>query len=144
MTVRTRVNQAGVQSMFAPGGDIYGFGRKVSITATTYARMWAVEHQRTGALAKSFSTSSQVRRNDVRWQLQSSEPHALFLERGTRPQAGKRILYQDVHYGEAPRSRAFPRWQGFIGVYQNGVAGIRATRFMSAALRRAMARHGLV
>lgn len=144
MSVRVRVHQAGIQSMFVPGGDINGFGRRVAFTTSTNMRKFALNRMRTGRLAKSFRTTSQVRHNRVRFNVQSSEKHALYLHAGTRPRAGNITLYAGVLSGRQPRSAAFPRWQRYIGARVYSVRGTRPTYFMSRALNQSLRRHQLV
>lgn len=144
MSVRVKVHPAGIQSMFVPGGDINGFGRRVAFTTTANMRKFAITHMRTGRLAKSFRTSSNVRRERVQFTTYSTEKHALYLQQGTSPRSGNITLYRDVLTGRAPRSAAFPRWQRYIGARAYSVRGTKPTYFMSRALNGALRRHQLV
>jgi hypothetical protein len=155
--VRVEVHEKGIQSLFLPAGDVNKFGRqRVSADITREMREFALRNMRTGTLLKSFRSTSQVRRNAVRFTNYSTAPHALHLERGTRPQSGV-ILYEDVGVqgpggrliaggivGGRGRAAANPRWHAWIGVPMRQVAGIRPRRFMSKALRSALRNNGLV
>lgn len=140
--VRVYVNEAGIQSMFIPGGQINEFGRKVAGDTTRAMNVFATQHRRTGRLRGSFRTRSQVRHNQVRYVVASSADHALFLERGTRFQVGYRRLYAGVQDGRLPPSAA-KGWAGYVGARVTFVGGTPATHFMSNALRTALRANGL-
>lgn len=151
-SVKVRVNQAGIQSLFVDGGGVNRFGQRVSLTTTANLRKFAIEHMRTGRLLKSFSTRSQVARNRVRFTVASSAEHAVYLQTGTSPRSGV-TLYAGVAgpytgtRNKGPRlsrAAANPRWHKYIGARAGTVAGTRPTYFMSRALNQSLRRHQLV
>lgn len=142
-SVKVRVNEAGIQSLFVPGGGVNRFGQRVSLTTTSNLRKFAIEHMRTGELLRSFRTRSQVSHNKVRFAVTSSAPQAIYLHSGTRPHAGG-TLYANVLSGAKSRAAANPRWHKYIGARVKVVRGTRPTYFMSRALNQALRRHRLV
>lgn len=150
-SVRVRVHESGIQSLFVPGGGVNNYGTRVAVTTTANMRQFAIKNMRTGRLLRSFRTRSQVRHNAARWTTYSTAPHALYLQRGTAPRAGNITLYAGVppvgmrnRGPKLPRSAAYPRWQKYIGARVHSVAGTKPTYFMSRALNQALRRYRLV
>lgn len=140
MAVRVKVYERAIQGMFNPGGAINRFGTRVARDTTINAKAFALRRARTGNLAKSISTSSRVMRNECEFTIKAA-PYARHLEYGTRPQTGV-ILYEDVARGLRSPAAA-GRYTQFIGARMRRVEGTRPTRFMSRALDKALAKHGL-
>lgn len=143
MSVRVRVHEGAIQSMFVPGGQIDRFGRqKVSASITRSVRTFAAQHARTGRLAGSFRTTSRVRKFEVEFSVYSTVDHARYLEEGTAGASGPVTLYADVLPAKShPRAGGY---QKYIGAQVWSPRGTKATRFMSRALQEALHEHGLV
>jgi hypothetical protein len=142
MATKVVVHERAIQSLFNPGGGVNRFGTRVARETTMNARAFGLRRARTGTLAKSFSTSSRVTHNAVTFTCYSTAPHALHLEYGTRAQTGV-VLYEEVVKGlRAPAAAG--RYAAFIGARMRRVEGTPRTRFMSRALDKALAKHGLV
>lgn len=149
-SVKVRVIESGIQSLFVDGGGVNRFGQRVSLSTTSNLRKFAIDHMRTGRLLRSFRSRSEVRRNKVRFAVTSSEPHAVYLQTGTRPH------YSGALYSGVPpandrsrtpgrsRAEANPRWHKYIGARVGITRGTRPTYFMSRALNQALRRHRLV
>jgi hypothetical protein len=144
MATRTRVhvNQAAIQSLFVPGGQIDRYGRtRISRGITDDIHSFTSKHRRTGELHASFRSRSETKKNGVTFTVYSTEPaKARYLEFGTKNQIGARVMYRGLPAG-APEAGRF-KWS--IGRIVFNPAGTGAYHFMSKALDRVLRKHRLV
>ena len=142
MATKVKVYPTAMQSMFAPGGDIYKFAGDVRDDVRTAARRGI--HNRTRGLWRSITAERHTLPLGVKFSVGSYSPYALFVEEGTAGNGAgfiwaggtkSMVLYQ---HKPAPA-----RWARSKGVHKFAVHGQEGQHFLRNGLAIGMAKHGL-
>lgn len=137
--VRVRIYDSRIQSFFEPGGDVWGFTRKVVRDADRMASIRAPK--RSGELSRSHAHSvTPVGRNHVIGTVRATAPHALWVILGTGPW----IYPLNGQYLRVPARRgmyAGGRRGGFV--LRERVRGQAGNNYLDAAKRDALRMNGV-
>lgn len=134
--VRVRVYDSRIQSMFAPGGDVWGFARKLGretmITAQDAPPLGAPED--TGQLKLGIEFSVTPVPHGCITTVRSTAPHSLWVHEGTRTP----IYPRDSRWLRIPPGRGHTRAR-----YLRWVNGQSPNPFLTRAMRFVLTANGI-
>lgn len=150
MPTRVRVDAAAIQSMFWPGGEIYGEAAVIANEMQRYVRR--LSPHRTGELERSFHVDrvgTNLFKN--RATVFSTDPKSIWVQKGTRPTitptaAPRMILYKQPRSRQAAiAAKGSPKkgnWVKTMGMLVESVSGQQPNNFMERAMKATLRARG--